>query len=75
MVASEGDHINGRAGNLYYLALYRITVLALAVEYGEVSNNLVDFAQTQVTIFSCPVMQVQQGGLGVSGIDAYLSGW
>lgn len=72
---SEGDHINGRAGTLYYLAFYRKTVLALAVEHGEDSNNVVYSTQAHVTIFSRPVMQVQQGGLEVSGVDVYLSGW
>jgi len=64
VVALEGDCVDGSAGNLYYLVLYRKTVLVPALEHEDVPDKPVDSTQAHAIFFLCPVMQIQQGDLG-----------
>lgn len=63
MVALEGDLADGRAGNLYYLVLYRKIVLVPALEHEDVPDKSVDSTQAHAIFFLCPVMQISLGGL------------
>lgn len=64
VVALEGDCVDGRAGNLYYLVLYRKTVLVPALEHEEVPDKPVDSTQAHAIFFLYTVMQIQQEALG-----------
>lgn len=61
MVDLEGDHVDGRAGNLYYLVHCQKTMLVPVLEHEEDPDKPVDSMPVHAIFFLCLVMQ---GGLG-----------
>ena len=63
VVALEGDHVEWELG-IFTTWSFTKRLLAPAMEREEVPDNPVDVTQVCATFFLCPVMQIQQGGLG-----------